>query len=87
MRRDLVERALDLARMLAALLPDDPGVRGLLALILLTDARRETRLGADGGLQLLADQDRTTVGPRGDPGGRRAGAAAPFGTGRRAGSR
>ena len=58
MRRDLVERALDLTRMLAALLPDDPGVLGLLALILLTDARRETRLGADGGLQLLADQDR-----------------------------
>ncbi len=58
-RRDLVERALDLAQMLAALLPDDPGVLGLLALILLTDARRDTRLRADGGVQLLADQDRT----------------------------
>jgi RNA polymerase sigma-70 factor (ECF subfamily) len=57
-RRDLVERALDLARMLAALLPDDPGVLGLLALILLTDARREARLGPDGGLVLLAEQDR-----------------------------
>ena len=59
MRRDLVERALDLARMLAALLPEDPGVLGLLALILLTDARRDTRLGTDGGLRLLAEQDRT----------------------------
>jgi RNA polymerase sigma factor (sigma-70 family) len=58
-RRDLVERALDLARMLATLLPDDPGVLGLLALILLTDARRDTRLRVDGGVQLLADQDRT----------------------------
>src|SRR6266508_3279985 len=41
-RRDLAERALDLARMLRQLLPDDPAVTGLLALILLTDARRHT---------------------------------------------
>ena len=57
-RRDLAERALDLARMLRQLLPDDPAVAGLLALILLTDARRHTRT-TDGRLVLLADQDRT----------------------------
>jgi RNA polymerase sigma-70 factor (ECF subfamily) len=57
-RRDLVERSLDLARMLRALLPADAGVAGLLALILLTDARRETRVDDAGRLVLLADQDR-----------------------------
>jgi RNA polymerase sigma factor (sigma-70 family) len=57
-RRDLVERALDLARMLRALLPTDGGVAGLLALILLTDARRESRVGEDGRMLLLAEQDR-----------------------------
>jgi RNA polymerase sigma-70 factor (ECF subfamily) len=58
-RRDLVERALDLARMLRALLPRDADVAGLLALILLTDARSATRVGDDGRLVLLAEQDRT----------------------------
>jgi RNA polymerase sigma-70 factor (ECF subfamily) len=58
-RRDLTERALDLARMLRHLLPRDPGVAGLLALILLTDARRHTRTTTDGRLLLLAEQDRT----------------------------
>lgn len=58
-RRDLAERALDLARMLRYLLPDEPAVAGLLALILLTDARRHTRTTADGRLLLLAEQDRT----------------------------
>jgi RNA polymerase sigma-70 factor (ECF subfamily) len=57
-RRDLVERARDLARMLHALLPDNSDVAGLLALILLTDARRATRVGPDGQLLRLADQDR-----------------------------
>src|SRR5262249_49280824 len=57
-RRDLAERALDLARMLRLLLPDSPGVAGLLALILLTDARRHARTGPDGRLLVLADQDR-----------------------------
>jgi RNA polymerase sigma factor (sigma-70 family) len=57
-RRDLAERALHLARVLYQLLPADAGVKGLLALILLTDARRHTRTGPDGRLQLLADQDR-----------------------------
>jgi RNA polymerase sigma-70 factor (ECF subfamily) len=58
-RRDLAERALDLARMLRHLLPDDPAVAGLLALILLTDARRHTRASADGELLLLSEQDRS----------------------------
>ncbi len=58
-RRDLVERALDLARMLRALLPDNADVAGLLALILLTDARRATRTAADGRLLRLAEQDRS----------------------------
>jgi RNA polymerase sigma-70 factor, ECF subfamily len=58
-RPDLVERALDLARMLRVLLPGDADVAGLLALILLTDARRETRVGADGRLLLLEEQDRS----------------------------
>jgi RNA polymerase sigma factor (sigma-70 family) len=57
-RRDLIERSLDLARVLHALLPDNADVAGLLALILLTDARSESRLGLDGELVLLADQDR-----------------------------
>jgi RNA polymerase sigma factor (sigma-70 family) len=58
-RSDLAERSLDLARMLRALLPDDREVAGLLALILLTDARRGTRVDAAGRLVLLADQDRS----------------------------
>jgi RNA polymerase sigma-70 factor (ECF subfamily) len=57
-RRDLVERAADLARMLRGLLPDNADVASLLALILLTDARRATRLDDAGRLVLLADQDR-----------------------------
>jgi RNA polymerase sigma-70 factor (ECF subfamily) len=58
-RHDLVERALDLARMLRTLLPQDPDVAGLLALILLTDARRATRVSAEGRLILLEEQDRS----------------------------
>jgi RNA polymerase sigma-70 factor (ECF subfamily) len=58
MRRDLVERSLQLARMLRELLPLDPNVAGLLALITLTDARRDTRTGAGGTLLLLSEQDR-----------------------------
>jgi RNA polymerase sigma-70 factor (ECF subfamily) len=58
-RADLVERALDLARMLRVLLPEDADVAGLLALVLLTDARRETRVGPDGRLLLLEEQDRS----------------------------
>jgi RNA polymerase sigma-70 factor (ECF subfamily) len=58
-RADLVERSLDLARMLYSLMPDDREVRGLLALLLLTDARRVTRTAADGRLLLLEEQDRS----------------------------
>ena len=58
-RGDLVARALDLARMLRQLLPTDPEVAGLLALVLYTDARRATRCAPDGRLLLLSEQDRT----------------------------
>ena len=58
-RGDLVERAFSLARMLRQLMPDEPEVRGLLALLLLTDARRATRCAPDGRLLLLEDQDRS----------------------------
>lgn len=58
-RDDLVSRSLDLGRVLAILLPDEPDVLGLLALMTLTDARRATRVDADGRLVLLADQDRS----------------------------
>jgi RNA polymerase sigma-70 factor (ECF subfamily) len=58
-RRDLVERALDLARMLRTLVPRSPDVAGLLAMILLTDSRRDARVDADGRLLDLAEQDRT----------------------------
>jgi len=59
LRQDLVERALDLARMLRSLLAADREVAGLLALILLTNARSATRVSAEGELLLLADQDRS----------------------------
>ncbi len=58
-RADLVDRAVELARMLLALMPDEPEVRGLLALLLLTDARRAARTDAEGRLVLLEDQDRS----------------------------
>jgi RNA polymerase sigma-70 factor (ECF subfamily) len=57
-RRDLVQRSVELGRMLRRLLPADPAVAGLLALMLLTDARRETRTAPDGRLLLLEEQDR-----------------------------
>ncbi|MDQ1748641.1 MAG: polymerase sigma-70 factor, subfamily [Frankiaceae bacterium] len=58
-RSDLVERARDLARMLRQLLPADPEVAGLLALIELTHARRHTRTDESGRLLLLDEQDRS----------------------------
>jgi RNA polymerase sigma-70 factor (ECF subfamily) len=58
-RPELVERAIDLARMLSTLMPDDREVRGLLALLLLNDARRATRTDRDGRLLLLEEQDRS----------------------------
>jgi len=58
-RADLVDRSLHLARMLLSLMPDEAEVRGLLALLLLTDARRATRVDARGRLLVLEDQDRS----------------------------
>ena len=57
-RPDLCEQAIRLARAVAALLPGQPEARGLLALLLLTDARRAARTDDAGALVLLADQDR-----------------------------
>jgi RNA polymerase sigma factor (sigma-70 family) len=79
----LSDEAIRLTRWLSRLLPDDAEVTGLLALMLLTDARRPARTGPDGGLVPLAEQDRkrwdrdkidegtaliTSALPRGDPG-------------------
>ncbi|WP_329444968.1 RNA polymerase sigma factor [Streptomyces canus] len=58
-RRNLCAEAIRLARVLARLMPDEPEALGLLALLLLHDARRETRVDADGELVTLEDQDRT----------------------------
>ena len=58
-RADLVERALQLTRMLRELMPDEAEVRGLLALLLVTDARRATRADDHGRLIRLEDQDRS----------------------------
>jgi len=57
-RRELCAEAIRLARVLATLLPSEPEVLGLLALMLLTDARRPAREGVNGELVLLEDQDR-----------------------------
>jgi RNA polymerase sigma-70 factor (ECF subfamily) len=57
-RDGLCDEAIRLARLLAGLCPDDPEVLGLLALMLLTDARRHARETAAGRLVLLEDQDR-----------------------------
>ena len=58
-RTDLCDQAIRLARQLHATMPAEPEVSGLLALLLLTDARRTARTRADGSLVLLADQDRS----------------------------
>lgn len=57
-RGDLCEEALWLAALLSDLVPDEPEVTGLLALLLLSDARRASRTAVDGSVVLLADQDR-----------------------------
>jgi RNA polymerase sigma factor (sigma-70 family) len=59
-RSELSNEAIRLIRTLRAGLPDDPEVAGLLALMLLTDARRPARTGPDGELVPLAEQDRTS---------------------------
>jgi RNA polymerase sigma factor (sigma-70 family) len=58
-RGDLVDSALHLARMLRELMPDELEVRGLLALLLVTDARRTTRVSESGRLLPLEEQDRS----------------------------
>jgi RNA polymerase sigma-70 factor (ECF subfamily) len=58
-RSDLADEAIRLNRMLADLMPDDPEVLGLLALMLLHHARRDGRVGVDGAIVPLEDQDRT----------------------------
>jgi RNA polymerase sigma-70 factor, ECF subfamily len=58
-RDDLADEAIRLARVLAGLMPDEPEVTGLLALMLLTEARRPARVAPDGSPVLLADQDRS----------------------------
>jgi RNA polymerase sigma factor (sigma-70 family) len=58
-RTDLVDRAMHLARMLCELMPGDCDVRGLYALLVVTDARRASRVDADGRLVRLRDQDRS----------------------------
>ncbi|TMR90313.1 RNA polymerase sigma factor [Nonomuraea basaltis] len=59
MRTDLMDQALHLARMLRELMPDEREVWGLLALLLVTDARRATRIDARGRLLRLEEQDRS----------------------------
>ena len=58
-RKELSAEAIRLARLVHRLLPDDGEATGLLALMLLTDARRPARTGPDGGLVPMAEQDRS----------------------------
>ncbi|MDQ3897728.1 MAG: RNA polymerase sigma factor [Actinomycetota bacterium] len=58
-RADLCAEGIRLARVLADLMPDEPEVIGLLALLLLTESRRPARTATDGSIVLLADQDRS----------------------------
>lgn len=59
-RDELCQEAIVLGRLLVALMPDEPEVRGLLALMLLIAARRKARVSSTGGLVPLASQDRST---------------------------
>ncbi len=58
-RRELCAEAVRLAKLVCVLMPDEPEALGLLALLLLQDARRDARIGPDGELVLLADQNRS----------------------------
>ncbi|MGY1809080.1 RNA polymerase sigma factor [Blastococcus sp. SYSU D00669] len=58
-REDLRAEAIRLGRLLAELMPDEPEMLGLLALMLLVESRQPARVGADGELVLLPDQDRS----------------------------
>src|SRR5712691_5527542 len=57
--RGLCAEAIRIGRLLTTLMPDEPEVAGLLALLLLTEARRASRIRADGSLVLLGEQDRS----------------------------
>ncbi|MGB8198039.1 MAG: sigma-70 family RNA polymerase sigma factor, partial [Acidimicrobiales bacterium] len=59
MRPELVDEAIHLTGVLRELMPDEREIRGLVALMMLTDARRSTRVTADGALLRLEDQDRS----------------------------
>jgi len=59
LRQELCAEAIRLARVLAGLMPDEAEALGLTALMLLHDARRRARVGADGGIVLLEEQDRS----------------------------
>ena len=82
-RHDLTAEAIRLTRLIRALLPEDGEVAGLLALMLLTEARRTARVSASGELVTLDEQDRGRLGRGADRRGSSAGARAP---GRRGGS-
>lgn len=58
-RGDLCDEAIRLGKLLAVLMPDEPEALGLLALMLLQDSRRHARVGPEGELVLLEDQDRS----------------------------
>jgi RNA polymerase sigma-70 factor, ECF subfamily len=60
LRSELCDEAIRLGRVLAALMPDEPEVHGLLGLMLLHHARRAARVGPGGEFVLLEDQDRST---------------------------
>jgi RNA polymerase sigma-70 factor, ECF subfamily len=58
-RRELCDEAIRLGRVLGALMPDEPEVRGLLALMILSHSRRDARVDQHGDMVLLEDQDRS----------------------------
>jgi RNA polymerase sigma-70 factor, ECF subfamily len=58
-RRELCDEAIRLGKLLAVLMPDEPEVLGLLALMLFHDSRRQARTSSEGDLVLLEDQDRS----------------------------
>ncbi len=58
-RRELCDEAIRIGRLLVELMPDEPEARGLLALMLLHDSRREARIGSHGELVTLEEQDRS----------------------------
>jgi RNA polymerase sigma-70 factor, ECF subfamily len=58
-RRELCDEAIRLGRVLGALMPDEPELRGLLALMLLSHSRRDARVDEHGDMVLLEDQDRS----------------------------